>query len=431
MPRIRPVDAAVVVERVRHRVIRAVMDAGLALPEGSPSDLDRSALADLLERALDDIAEIVGVDQLGVGPRLRHTVLLTYHFDLLHGRPIGPRGGREMLTGLAGRLGGLVNGSAVGEVDWVELGDTGGAIRLSGPDGRRLWEAIEPTASDCPLRPGWVLIRAGDRSAPDTVLALDLPVEIVDDVPEQLLFEVIVSMVRAFWEVPTAELRGVALRINRAEVAGRFLYEHAPGEVEEELVDLCEFYLSTEFPSGYGIDFVAEQVPVEGDLELRPGERWFYLRHEERESPVQPRDGMAPSSPYPRGMIVVVDVANVLGSRPDGWWRDRAAAAGRLLERLASLPGSEVAGPNGDAIVLDRLVAVVEGAARAAPAPTDSGLVEVVRADRDGDSAIVMLAEERAADELLVVTADRGLRQRLPPTVRTAGPNWLNGLIGR
>ena len=294
MPGLPPADPLDVVERVRRRVTRAVLDAGKSLPQGTELDLVRPALADLLERALDDIAEIVGVDALRIGPRLRHTVLLTYHFDLLHGRPIGPRDGREMLTGLAGRLGGLVNGSAVGEVDWVELGDTGGAIRFSGPDGRRLWEAIEPTASDCPLRPGWVLIRSGDRSVPDEVFALDLPVEIVDDVPEQLLFEVIVSMVRAFWEVPTAELRGVAVRINRADVAGRFMYEHPPGEVEEELVDLCEFYLSTDFPSGYGIDFVAEQVPVERDLELRPGERWFYLRHEERESPDQPWDGMAP-----------------------------------------------------------------------------------------------------------------------------------------
>ena len=128
----------------------------------------------------------------------------------------------------------------------------------------------------------------------------------------------------------------------------------------------------------------------------------------------------------------MVDVANVLGSRPDGWWRDRAAAAGRLLDRLARLPGSEVPGPGGGVLPVDRLIAVLEGAARAAAAPQRSDLIEVVRADRDGDSAIVALADELAGHRaLLVVTADRGLRQRLPLSVAVAGPNWLNGLIGR
>lgn len=133
-------------------------------------------------------------------------------------------------------------------------------------------------------------------------------------------------------------------------------------------------------------------------------------------------------------MIVVVDVANVLGSRPDGWWRDRVASTGRLLDRLARLPGTEVTGPNGDVVPIDRLIAVVEGAARTlAPAP--AGAVEIIRADRDGDTAIVDLVVDLvvdlAAGAILVVTADHGLRQRLPTTVGAAGPNWLNGLIGR
>ena len=42
--------------------------------------------------------------------------------------------------------------------------------------------------------------------------------------------------------------------------------------------------------------------------------------------------------------LVVVDGANVVGSVPDGWWRDRAGAAARLRDRLAAtaadgLPG--------------------------------------------------------------------------------------------
>jgi predicted RNA-binding protein with PIN domain len=38
----------------------------------------------------------------------------------------------------------------------------------------------------------------------------------------------------------------------------------------------------------------------------------------------------------------IVDGMNLIGSRPDGWWRDRAAARGRLLEELASLATDEV-----------------------------------------------------------------------------------------
>ena len=33
---------------------------------------------------------------------------------------------------------------------------------------------------------------------------------------------------------------------------------------------------------------------------------------------------------------LIVDGANVVGSRPDGWWRDRAGAAARLQAQLAA-----------------------------------------------------------------------------------------------
>ena len=35
----------------------------------------------------------------------------------------------------------------------------------------------------------------------------------------------------------------------------------------------------------------------------------------------------------------LIDGMNVIGSRPDGWWRDRAAAKRRLLEELEALEG--------------------------------------------------------------------------------------------
>jgi hypothetical protein len=129
-------------------------------------------------------------------------------------------------------------------------------------------------------------------------------------------------------------------------------------------------------------------------------------------------------------MILVVDVANVMGSRPDGWWRDRAGAATRLMAGLVPLSGTEVAEPQGfsSMIEIERIVAVIEGKSRAAVDP--DGLV-VIRAPADGDSAIVAVAERLLAEgELpLVITADRGLRERLPPGSRVAGPGWLLGLL--
>lgn len=129
--------------------------------------------------------------------------------------------------------------------------------------------------------------------------------------------------------------------------------------------------------------------------------------------------------------VLLVDVANVVGSRPDGWWRDRAGAASRLLESLGGLRGATVIHPRGEgAVRLSEVVAVVEGAARSAVAP-DS--VAVVSAAQDGDSEVVAQARRIVADGKvpLVVTADRGLRKRLPTGSIVAGPGWLNRLIGR
>jgi hypothetical protein len=137
-------------------------------------------------------------------------------------------------------------------------------------------------------------------------------------------------------------------------------------------------------------------------------------------------------------MELLVDVANVMGSKPDGWWRDRAAGAGRVLAALPPLVGREVElpgggavpGSTGDRVTIDRVIAVVEGQARRADAPAG---VEVVEAPAVGDDEIVAIAERLVSEgrPVLVVTADRGLRVRLPAPARVAGPGWLNELIGR
>ena len=116
---------------------------------------------------------------------------------------------------------------------------------------------------------------------------------------------------------------------------------------------------------------------------------------------------------------LLVDAANVVGSRPDGWWRDRSGATERLLERLAA---AGLTAPDGGRVT--DVVAVVEGQARNVAAPEG---VRVVRAGGSGDDALVACATELAGTgtQLVVVTADRGLRARLPAGCAVVGPGWL------
>ena len=132
---------------------------------------------------------------------------------------------------------------------------------------------------------------------------------------------------------------------------------------------------------------------------------------------------------------LLVDAANVVGSRPDGWWRDRAAAAARLLDRLARLARDGIVTgelPNMSSKltrVLPRITVVVEGAARSATVPDEAGTgwwrraLAVVAAPDVGDDTIVAEAVRHPGS--LVVTADRGLRDRLPENAAAVGPSWL------
>jgi hypothetical protein len=105
--------------------------------------------------------------------------------------------------------------------------------------------------------------------------------------------------------------------------------------------------------------------------------------------------------------LVIVDGANVVGSVPDGWWKDRAGAARRLRDRLAGLPAK---GLPGLAPPVD-VVLVLEGAARGvADEPAD---ITVVGAVGSGDDTIVELVAAAGDRHCTVVTADRGLRERV------------------
>jgi hypothetical protein len=119
----------------------------------------------------------------------------------------------------------------------------------------------------------------------------------------------------------------------------------------------------------------------------------------------------SPPTELDPGRVLVVDAANTVGSRPDGWWRDRAGATRRLRDRLVTLP--------------DEVVLVVEGKARdVEPVPG----VAVEGTDGSGDDLIVEVVRRyRAHDRpVTVVTADRGLRARVVALgADTRGPGTL------
>lgn len=149
--------------------------------------------------------------------------------------------------------------------------------------------------------------------------------------------------------------------------------------------------------------------------------------------------GFAASWPRLRGLLpvrpaLVVDAANVVGSVPDGWWRDRVGAAAKLRDALAALAERGV-----DASALDlpestwfpELVLVVEGEARAL-ADDPAGAVRVVRADAAGDDAIVAAAQDLRAEgrSVIAVTSDRELSERLERSEASVRPvSWLRGQL--
>lgn len=127
---------------------------------------------------------------------------------------------------------------------------------------------------------------------------------------------------------------------------------------------------------------------------------------------------------------IVVDAANVVGAVPDGWWKDRAGATGRLIERIRALAERGVAGEElelGHHTWFPEWSVIVEGAAR--DLEVDGGdSIDVVRAPASGDDGIVEKTREliAAGRAVTVVTSDRGLVSRVTDAGATArGARWL------
>jgi predicted RNA-binding protein with PIN domain len=110
-------------------------------------------------------------------------------------------------------------------------------------------------------------------------------------------------------------------------------------------------------------------------------------------------------------MIVMVDGSNVIGTVPDGWWRDRRAAARRLLARLQCL----------HARTGNELILVLDVVDPDLPEGEYSG-VAVRYATRRGPNAADDRIRELVAalddDPLEVVTSDRALAADIRPSAQ-------------
>ena len=129
-----------------------------------------------------------------------------------------------------------------------------------------------------------------------------------------------------------------------------------------------------------------------------------------------------------RGLVIwLIDGNNVYGSRPDGWWNDRAAASGRFAQRVA-----EWCRAHDDEVTL-----VFDAPVPEATLMQAGGNLSIHEAPRRGrnaaDDHIVELArvERNTGDrDVTVVTSDKGLRQRLPTSVDVIGAGRFRELIG-
>lgn len=121
---------------------------------------------------------------------------------------------------------------------------------------------------------------------------------------------------------------------------------------------------------------------------------------------------------------IVIDAANLVGSVPNWWWRDRAGASERLIDRIHELLVEGISaglfGTDAER-VWPEVHIVLEGAACRADRGS-AGLVHVHRSPAAGDDHIVTVTEHALNEvreaggcghDVLVVTSDKGLQLRV------------------
>lgn len=111
----------------------------------------------------------------------------------------------------------------------------------------------------------------------------------------------------------------------------------------------------------------------------------------------------------------IIDGNNVMGSRPDGWWNDRPKAMERISQEIAVWCRTHT----------DRVTLVFDGPTLAGVSILSGGNLEIRFAGRhvrDGADDEIVHWAQRAEPPFTVVTADRGLRARLPTSASVEGP---------
>jgi hypothetical protein len=290
---------------VRLRAAEALAEAARAgQPESASLGPVQSAKQlHLVMRALEEIAYLAGVhpqmvadhsavlspgsrpepsayDDVDRPPGIMDSLILMIDYNAPTGQPLSTDRGQRLVTESAEQLNHDLQD--LGWVDSVDGNTRGATIYLVGPDRFQLWNAIEGTVSQWPLRPMTALLRAADRRLPDTLHHIGFATEVVNDLPADLMSEVLTAMPRAMWEIPTPQLRAVSFSIRRTGVTGRFIYAEPPGSDEKELVSLFETHLYADFGDRpqFQVEFEAVHLPAGQDMTLRHGEQWFYLRNE-------------------------------------------------------------------------------------------------------------------------------------------------------
>ncbi len=111
----------------------------------------------------------------------------------------------------------------------------------------------------------------------------------------------------------------------------------------------------------------------------------------------------------------LIDGNNVMGSRPDGWWRDRVGAKAGLAAEIARW-----------AATTDRLVVLVfDGRPDDRVRASAGTAVHLLFAGGGRPDAADDVIVDRAEPGDTVVTADRGLVARLASGVCVVGPRHL------
>jgi hypothetical protein len=120
--------------------------------------------------------------------------------------------------------------------------------------------------------------------------------------------------------------------------------------------------------------------------------------------------------------MLLIDAANVIGSRPTGWWRDRSGAARAFVEQVrVAVQAGRITQP---------VTVVLEGQARQGAQAGLADGVTVLHAVGSGDDALVEAASNAGDQVITLVTADRELRRRaLAVGADVVGPTWLLDLL--